>query len=128
MKRQRHWTYSEERIRKQVLIRDNYECQIRGDGCLLTANTVDHIHPKAWGGRATPDNLRAACKPCNQAKGARSAGPVSPVGGGGYGGGGGSILRTTSYRTAPLRKISLQTSQWTTKPVDYSRKRPDADQ
>ena len=106
MKRQRHWTYSEERIRKQVLIRDNYECQIRGDGCLLTANTVDHIHPKAWGGRATPDNLRAACKPCNQVKGARAATPS-----------GNPFFRSTGYRTAPLRKISLQTSQWATEPV-----------
>jgi 5-methylcytosine-specific restriction endonuclease McrA len=74
MRRQRHWTYHEEKVRKAVLIRDNYECQIRGDGCLGTANSVDHIHPKAWGGRATPDNLRAACKPCNLSKGARAEG------------------------------------------------------
>src|SRR5688500_18236225 len=72
VKRPRHWTYHEEKLRKRILVRDNYECQIRMDGCLGTASTVDHIHPKAWGGRATADNLRAACRPCNQRKGARA--------------------------------------------------------
>ena len=67
-----HWTYPELKVRKQVLRRDNYECQIRGPNCTLYANTVDHIHPKAWGGLATPSNLRAACWTCNQQKGARA--------------------------------------------------------
>lgn len=72
MKRQPHWKYHELKIRKAVLIRDNYECQIRGPNCTVTATSVDHIHPKAWGGTAHPSNLRAACKACNQSKGARS--------------------------------------------------------
>ena len=72
MKRPRHWTYTGEKRRLAVLRRDNWECQIRGDGCLGSATTVDHIHPKAWGGTEDPSNLRAACKPCNQAKGARA--------------------------------------------------------
>lgn len=72
MKRQRHWSYTGEKRRKAVLRRDNWECQIRGPMCIGTATTVDHIHPKAWGGTEDVSNLRAACKPCNQSKGARA--------------------------------------------------------
>lgn len=68
----RHWTYHEEKLREKVLRRDNYECQIRGPGCKGRATQVDHIHPKSLGGLATPDNLRAACGWCNNAKGSRS--------------------------------------------------------
>jgi 5-methylcytosine-specific restriction endonuclease McrA len=71
-KQPRHWSYHQEKLLKPILVRDNFECQIRGPMCLGLATTVDHIHPKAWGGRATPDNLRAACKPCNLSKGART--------------------------------------------------------
>ena len=67
----RHWTYREEKMRLRILKRDNFECQIRGPGCMVVADTVDHIHPKILGGLATPDNLRAACRPCNVAKGTR---------------------------------------------------------
>lgn len=102
----RHWTYHEEKLRKAVLRRDNYECQIRGPGCLLTANTVDHIHPKVWGGRATPDNLRAACKPCNQSKGARAEQP--------------RFLNSAHARRAPLLNLSPHTSRWAPETVDYS--------
>jgi 5-methylcytosine-specific restriction endonuclease McrA len=109
MHRQRHWTYHEEKIRKAVLVRDNYECQIRGDGCLGSANTVDHIHPKAWGGRATPDNLRAACKPCNQSKGARAEGAQASR----------PFFSRATLRTAPLLSPSPPRL---TVASDYSRK------
>jgi len=68
----RHWSYSEEKLRGDVLRAANWQCQIRGPGCLGTANEVDHVHPKAWGGKATRDNLRAACRPCNRSKGSRT--------------------------------------------------------
>ena len=32
--------------------------------------TVDHIQPLSRGGSDHPDNLQAACRACNQAKGA----------------------------------------------------------
>ena len=61
------WTQT----RKTILQRDGYECQIQGPKCVGRANEVDHIIPKAWGGDENYDNLRAACKPCNAAAGAR---------------------------------------------------------
>ena len=111
MKRTRHWTYHEEKVRRAVLIRDNHECQIRGPLCLGTADSVDHIHPKAWGGRATPDNLRAACRPCNQRKGARAEQPKA-----------GAFFRHPTYSTAPLRKIPPRSTRWTPVVRDFSRK------
>ena len=59
------------RTRKTVLERDGYECQIRGPRCTGVATECDHIVPHAHGGDASLDNLRAACKPCNSAAGAR---------------------------------------------------------
>lgn len=54
------------RIRKQILQRDNYLCQIRGPRCTSTATHVDHIIPVTQGGPWwEPDNLRASCKNCN---------------------------------------------------------------
>lgn len=109
-KQPRHWTRREEVVRNQVLVRDNYECQIRGPLCLGIANTVDHIHPKAWGGTAHPENLRAACKPCNLSKGARSDDVA--------------FFRSSTAGTRPLRKIPPQTSRWTPKVSEYSGKEP----
>jgi hypothetical protein len=55
-----------EPIRRMVLQRDNYRCQIRGRRCLGSANEVDHIVPVIAGGALfDPANLRAACRPCN---------------------------------------------------------------
>ena len=109
MKQPRHWSYHEEKQLRSILRRDNWECQIRGPHCLGTANSVDHIHPKAWGGRATPDNLRAACKPCNQRKGARSQTAFFSSGG---------------HRRAPLLKIPPSRG-WLVVASDYSRRQAD---
>ena len=52
--------------RLATLERDRYRCQIKGTKCLGTANEADHIVPLVEGGAPfDPDNLRAACKPCN---------------------------------------------------------------
>jgi 5-methylcytosine-specific restriction endonuclease McrA len=59
------------RSRLTILERDHYECQIRGPKCSGVATEVDHIIPHMYGGDSGPDNLRAACKPCNSAAGAR---------------------------------------------------------
>lgn len=59
------------RVRLVVLARDGYRCRIRGPRCTDVATTVDHIVELARGGaRLDPDNLRAACKPCNSSAGA----------------------------------------------------------
>ena len=109
----RHWTYRGEKRRLKVLRRDNWECQIRLDGCLGVANTVDHIHAKAWGGTEDESNLRAACGPCNKRKGVRSDAqrPRSFFSGG-------------SSRRAPLLKIPPR-SRWGAVVSDYSRSEGD---
>lgn len=56
-------------VRLRVLERDGWSCQIRGEGCLGRADTVDHIVPRAHGGPLLdPANLRAACHVCNSAR------------------------------------------------------------
>ena len=58
-----------QQVRKVILERDGHTCQIRFDGCLGHATDVDHIMPLAEGGaRLDSRNLRAACKPCNNAR------------------------------------------------------------
>ena len=57
-----------DRVRRRVLRRDGHECQIRGPQCLVAATEVDHIVNVASGGTDDPENLRAACRPCNRAK------------------------------------------------------------
>lgn len=59
-------------VRLIALRRDGWRCQIRDRGCLGQATEADHvIEPIRGGAPFDPDNLRAACKPCNAAKGAR---------------------------------------------------------
>ena len=61
-------------IRRYVLARDGYLCQIRLKGCTTTATTADHIVPLVDGGsRLDPDNCRAACLHCNSSLGAHIA-------------------------------------------------------
>jgi 5-methylcytosine-specific restriction endonuclease McrA len=51
--------------RKNLLARDNYEC------CYCEARrgtTVDHVIPRAKGGKHEWDNVVAACEPCNNKK------------------------------------------------------------
>lgn len=55
-----------QRLRKQILERDAYLCQIRNPRCTTHATHVDHIQPVTDGGAWwDPTNLRAACKNCN---------------------------------------------------------------
>lgn len=56
--------------RKNILRRDNHKCAYCGRGDL--AFTVDHIIPKAHGGKDTWENLVTACLPCNNRKGDRT--------------------------------------------------------
>lgn len=58
--------------RKNILIRDRYQCQYCGIQCKPSSVTVDHIVPRALGGKTTWTNAVAACPPCNRRKGARN--------------------------------------------------------
>jgi len=53
---------------KNVYIRDNFTCQYCGSTQDLT---IDHVLPKACGGRSTFENCVVACKTCNNKKGDR---------------------------------------------------------
>jgi 5-methylcytosine-specific restriction endonuclease McrA len=67
------------RIRREILVRDQYLCRIRGPYCQGTADRVDHVIPRAKGGGESPSNLRAACGPCNSRKKDRIEEPVHTV-------------------------------------------------
>lgn len=66
-------------LRLKVLIRDNYQCQLRGSRCRGTATMVDHWIPLCKGGSNAMSNLRAACKPCNTQKKDRLPLPFTTV-------------------------------------------------
>jgi 5-methylcytosine-specific restriction endonuclease McrA len=52
--------------RQNIFKRDNFQCQYCGTSQDLT---LDHVIPKARGGKSTWSNLVTACKPCNTRKG-----------------------------------------------------------
>lgn len=58
------------RLRRTILERDRYQCQIRYEGiCIGHANQVDHVINTAAGGAPLdPANCTAACAPCNARK------------------------------------------------------------
>lgn len=67
--RQRERAIMTDRLRMQILRRDNFRCRMCGaagpDGAELH---VDHIQPVSRGGKTSPENLQALCKPCNLGK------------------------------------------------------------
>lgn len=50
--------------RKALFARDNYECAF----CGKPADTIDHVTPKAQGGKHEWQNVVACCGPCNHYK------------------------------------------------------------
>lgn len=60
--------YEIQRLRRQVIERDGGVCTIRLPCCTTIATTADHIVGRAQGGRTIESNLRASCKPCNEAR------------------------------------------------------------
>lgn len=63
-----------EKVRAGVLKRDSYLCQVcRMAGRTTPATEVDHIVPKARGGKDDALNLQAICSPCHKHKTAMDA-------------------------------------------------------
>tara|TARA_R110000824_G_scaffold48543_1_gene137033 strand:- start:365 stop:865 length:501 start_codon:yes stop_codon:yes gene_type:complete len=54
--------------RKNVLLRDENQCQYCAQSFREGELTLDHVIPRSKGGRGTWDNIVAACKGCNQKK------------------------------------------------------------
>ena len=57
------------KLRKEILHRDLGICAY----CGKAATSVDHITPRALGGKSEESNLVSACKRCNSRKGGRTA-------------------------------------------------------
>ncbi|ATW33664.1 HNH endonuclease [Candidatus Williamhamiltonella defendens] len=61
-----------QRLRARILTRDNYLCQpCWRQGVIRSAQAVDHIQAKAFGGTDEERNLEAICHECHKAKTAR---------------------------------------------------------
>ncbi len=58
--------------RVRIMARDKMRCQYCGTKGTPFELTLDHIVPRSQGGHSAPENLCAACKPCNQRKGNRT--------------------------------------------------------
>lgn len=55
--------------RRNVFLRDSYQCQYCGGRPLLRDLNLDHVIPRSRGGRSTWENLVASCRECNLRKG-----------------------------------------------------------
>jgi len=64
----RHVRYS----RTNVFARDDYTCQYCGERPVRAQLNLDHVVPRAHGGRTTWENVVASCVPCNRRKGGRT--------------------------------------------------------
>lgn len=58
---------------RNVFVRDNQTCQYCGTYMEKTSDcTIDHVIPKAQGGKSRWDNCTTSCKPCNHRKADRT--------------------------------------------------------
>lgn len=62
------------RLRFEILRRDNHACRYCGAKAPDVELVVDHVVPITLGGTNDPENLTAACQPCNNGKGSVPAG------------------------------------------------------
>ncbi len=60
------------RFRAEALQRQGGRCFWCDAGLDAESATADHVSPRAFGGRTTPDNIVAACWPCNHRRGRRT--------------------------------------------------------
>lgn len=58
--------------RKNVLLRDRYQCQYCGVKCRQQTISIDHVVPRSKGGKTVWTNVVAACHTCNRKKANRS--------------------------------------------------------
>lgn len=58
--------------RKNILLRDNCQCQYCGKRLSLSTMTIDHVVPRSRGGGSGWSNVVSACRSCNCKKSNRS--------------------------------------------------------
>ena len=54
--------------RRNLLVRDKFQCQYTGKRVSASEATIDHINPQSRGGRTTWDNVVIACVDANRKK------------------------------------------------------------
>lgn len=57
--------------RQNLYLRDLYQCQYCDDTFTPKDLTIDHVIPRASGGKTNWENTVTACKPCNHKKGTK---------------------------------------------------------
>lgn len=62
-----------------LFLRDLYQCQYCADTFDIKELTLDHVNPRANGGKTTWENSVTACKPCNFKKGSKLIKPLRPA-------------------------------------------------
>lgn len=58
--------------RKNIMLRDHFECQYCGVRCSKASASVDHIKPRSKGGKTVWNNVVVACHACNRKKASHS--------------------------------------------------------
>jgi hypothetical protein len=57
------------KFRKQIMVRDLYQCRYQYAGCMGVATQVDHLHPRSWGGAWFDErNCFSVCHACHREK------------------------------------------------------------
>ena len=90
--------------RKNILTRDEHQCQYCGNYFRESDLTIDHVIPRSKGGKNEWDNVVAACTDCNQQKSDYLL-ENSPV----------SLIRKPkkpSYRSLIKKRVGNANSKW----------------
>jgi 5-methylcytosine-specific restriction endonuclease McrA len=90
--------------RKNILTRDDHQCQYCGNHFRESDLTIDHVIPRSKGGKNEWNNVAAACRACNQRK-SNYLLENSPV----------SLIRKPkkpSYRSLIKKRIGDANSKW----------------
>jgi 5-methylcytosine-specific restriction protein A len=73
-RQQRGYGAAWERLRKEIIDRDEGLCQeCLRNGRVTLGTQVDHVTPKSQGGTDSPMNLELKCEPCHATKTARES-------------------------------------------------------
>ena len=54
---------------ENVFLRDSYRCQYCMEEFAESKLTLDHVHPRTYGGKTNWENITTACSPCNNKRG-----------------------------------------------------------